>query len=313
MFCPKCGKEGKGLCLDCYLEDNPLYLEHTALLLCNCGRTRYRNRWDSSLENILPMVVDDKLVVPGEIKMIDVELKSFSSARSKIKLEVLFSGEYMDEKFRKEVTGEIILERGNCPFCGRISAGYYECILQLRVKNPGELLEGINPSMVSRMENVRGGADIYLTSSGYGSQLMRDLRDKGFLVRDSYTLMGKKEGKDIHRSSISVKEPSFREGDLIRRNNRLLQVLERGSTVKLRSLDSGKKISLPLNELSDTKPAANKRDVVKCIVTSVSPHGLQLLSLGDNKILELSNTRGMLKQGDEVSVIKIDNRIYILD
>ncbi|OYT54049.1 MAG: hypothetical protein B6U72_04045 [Candidatus Altiarchaeales archaeon ex4484_2] len=313
MFCPKCGREGKGLCLDCYLEDNPLYIEHTVLFLCNCGRTRYKTSWDRSLEVVLSRVVEDKLVVPGELKTIGVELESFSLVRNKIKLKILFSGEYLGEEFKKEVTGEIGLERGNCPFCGRISAGYYESILQLRVKNPGKLFEGVKSSMVSKVEKVRGGVDIYLISSRYGTRLMGELRNKGFLVRDSYTLMGKQDGKDVYRSSISVKEPSFGVGDLIRYNNRILQVLERSSTVKLRNLDSGKNVSLPLNELSDIKPVAKASDVKRCIVTSVSPHDLQLLSLEDNKTLELRNTKGMLKQGDEVKVIKLDHRVYILD
>ncbi|MEA1924884.1 MAG: NMD3-related protein [Candidatus Altiarchaeota archaeon] len=313
MFCPKCGREGDGLCLDCYLDDNPLYLEHTSLLLCNCGRTRYKNSWESSLEDVLSRVVKNKLVVPGELKTIDVRLEGFSLVRNKIELRILFSGEYLGEEFRKEVTGQMGLTRGNCSFCGRISAGYYESILQLRVKNPRQLFEGINHSLVSKVENVRGGVDIYLTSSGYGSRLMKELRDRGFLVRDSYALMGKKEGKDVYRSSISVKEPSFEVGDLIRYNNRLLQVLKRGSTVKLKDPDSGKHVSLPLTELSDLTPVAKASDVKRCIVTSVSPHDLQLLSLEDNKTLELENTKGTLKQGDEVKVIELDHRVYILD
>ena len=313
MFCPKCGREGKGLCLECYLEGNPFYIEHTTLLLCNCGRTRYKNKWETGLEDVLSHVVEDKLVVPGEIKTVGVELRSFSQVKNKIELKLLFLGKYLGERFKKEVVGEIGLERGNCPFCGRLSAGYYESILQLRVKNPQQLFEGVESSMVSRMEKVRGGVDIYLTSSRYGVRLMGELRNKGFLVRDSYTLMGKKDGKDVYRSSISVKEPLFGVGDLIRYDNRILQVLERGSTVKLINLDSGKKLSLPLTELSDIKPVANKKEELKCIVTSVSPNGLQLLNLADNKTMELSNTRCALKQGDEVKVIKLDHRVYILD
>jgi len=313
MFCPKCGREGNGLCLECYLEDNPLYLEHTTLLICNCGRTRYRNSWDKGLGDVLSRVVEDKLVVGGEIKTIGVDLKSFSQLKNKIELKLLFSGKYLGEEFKREVAGELGLNRGNCPFCGRISAGYYESILQLRVKNPQLLFDGVESSMVSKVEEVRGGVDIYLTSSRYGTKLMGELRNKGFLVQDSYTLMGKKDGRDVYRSSISVKEPSFEVGDLIRYDNRILQVLERGSTVKLINLDSGKKVSLPLNELSDIKPAAKNNEAVKCIVTSVRPDGMQLLSLADNKTLELSNSWRDLKQGDEVNVLSLDKRVYILD
>jgi len=312
MFCPGCGAKSKGLCLRCYLKSNPIFFGDVFLIKCSCGRVKYKNHWFRDLDDILDSVLEDNLVVPEQINTLEFELMDYAADKNTLKVRFNYKGRYLDETFSREIEGSIGFRGGNCPFCGKIAGGYFECTLQLRIADPPHLFKDINPDMVSKMEKVRGGVDVYLISSDYANQLMKQYRGMGFFVKDSYTLMGKKEGKDVYRSTISVKEPAFGVGDFIKHDNKNMQVLELGSTVRLRVLSSGKNISLPLNSIADYKPVAKKNQINKCIVTSVSPGDTQLLFLGDNKTLELGYVVDGLKPGVEVNAIRLDDKVYIL-
>ncbi len=206
MFCPRCGREGKGLCLECYLEGHPLIAERAELLCCNCGSVYYKGAWGLKTEEVIPEIVKNSLVVPEELTDIRLDLDS-EIGDKEIKYTVTVRGKYMEEPFERVIPGSIKIRGGNCPSCGKLSSGYYEAILQFRTEKPMDLIEKIvDSSQVSRLEKVKGGVDVYVTSNSYGRKVMNKLRKKGFAVKDSAKLMGQRKGKEYYRVSFSIKD-----------------------------------------------------------------------------------------------------------
>ncbi len=310
MFCPKCGKKGYGLCIDCFLEENPVGLRDIKLSLCTCGNYLYRGRWSKNITDSIEKVVEKNLTVPSEIKLESMRiLPKFRSDR--IDLEVWISGRYMGEEFRKRFNSYIKIRRRECPDCSKLSSGYYEAIIQLRIKKPLTDLN-LDPRFVSNIKKVKGGFDIYVTSTRYARQIKKKFDNLGFRVKESQKLIGKKKGKEVYRTSISIKEPDFGEGDFLRHNKEIIQILRLGKRTLCRDIVTKKRKTIGISSLKKSKIIAKRSDLREGIVTLVSPKEVQILDLQDNETYEIKNENMDLELGQEIKILKTSRNIYIL-
>ena len=76
MFCPSCGKEGKGLCIDCFLKKNPLRMKDIELQVCGCGNTYFQGSWDHTLEDVVDKLIEKNLIIPDSVNLIDYSFES---------------------------------------------------------------------------------------------------------------------------------------------------------------------------------------------------------------------------------------------
>ena len=208
MFCPNCGKPGKGLCATCFLEKKTIHIKEIEISACECGRYLYRGVWDSSLKHpkSIKEIVERNLIVPPEIGIegIDVTQKEI---RKGISLNIQITGKYIPdpaEQIKIELDGTIKIKKVVCPTCSKLSGNYYEAILQLRMK-PGDskgIIEEIDYDFISNVEDTRGGVDMYVTSTKYAKQIARKFREKGFLIKESAKRMGMKDGRDVYHPNV---------------------------------------------------------------------------------------------------------------
>ncbi|NCN64485.1 MAG: hypothetical protein COS36_01230 [Candidatus Altarchaeum sp. CG03_land_8_20_14_0_80_32_618] len=102
MFCARCGKEinGFGLCIDCYLNLNPIYVENFEIVRCpTCERFLYK-AWNEKIDEI-QITKNIKFPEKIEVKKIDLNYKI-----SKIlNFTVQISGKYNEEEFEREISG----------------------------------------------------------------------------------------------------------------------------------------------------------------------------------------------------------------
>ncbi|RLI91875.1 MAG: hypothetical protein DRO89_03160 [Candidatus Altiarchaeales archaeon] len=310
MLCPRCGRKSYGLCIDCFLEENPVKLRDIKLSLCTCGNYLYRGRWSRKITDSIERIVEKNLIVPSEIRLKGMRvLPRFRGSR--IDLEIWVSGLYGGREFRKKFDTSIEIERRECPECSKLSSDYYEAVIQFRTKKPVTDLD-LNPRFISKIKRVRGGFDLYVISSGYARQLRRRFDDLGFQIRESSKLVGKKNGKNVYRISISIEEPDFEEGDFLRYGGDIIQVLRRGKRSICRNIVNKKRKTIPISNLRGYKPIAKRSDLREGVVTMVSPGGVQVLDLKDNKTYELKNETLGLEPGQEIDILKIGKGIYIL-
>ena len=201
--CPKCGRPARGLCLDCFLESNPLVLGDVKLVSCGCGRLRYRDKWDAPLQDVVRDVVKS-FKHPFEIRIKKVDVKP-EIRDGKLSLQVTADGSYKDSIFRKSFTEQFKLQSTSCPTCSRKNSGYYEAVLQLRCEIPKFV---VDENQIAKAEKVRGGFDYYLLSNNYARALTSQLSRKGYDIKTSTKTYSMRDGQTVYRIYYSIKKDS---------------------------------------------------------------------------------------------------------
>jgi len=308
MFCPRCGRKSYGLCIDCFLGENPVRLRDVKLSLCNCGNYLYRGHWSKNITDSIERIVEKNLIVPSEIKLKSMRvLPEFKGNR--VDLEIWVSGLYKGRDFRKKFDTNIRIEGRECPECSKLGSGYYEAVIQFRTKKPVADLN-LNTRFISKIKKVRGGFDLYITSAKYARQVKKRFDDLGFQIKESSKLVGKKDGKNAYRISISIKEPDFEEGDFLRYSGEIIQILRLGKRTLCRNIVNKKRKTITISNLRKYRIIAKKSDLREGVVTMISPEEVQVLDLKDNKTYELKNETLDLEAGQEIDILKIGKKIY---
>jgi len=206
MLCPICGKETeKGLCRDCFLKRNPIKLKDIKLVICSsCGQFLYKGSWRRNIDRFLDGIIEDNLVHHSDIRIRNLDF-GWEEKKNRIGLDIKITAEYKGGKFKTSLNSAIKIEKKLCLGCSRRSGGYYEAILQFRIKEtPTE--KDVHPEYVSKVEKVRGGFDFYITSLRYARQTASHYRDRGYKTKESPKQAGVRNGKKFYRFSISIKE-----------------------------------------------------------------------------------------------------------
>jgi len=207
MLCPKCGKETrKGLCEECFLERDPIGMKDVELIICTtCNQFRYKGKWNSNLDRFMEGIIRDNLVHHHDIEIKEIDFSSEEN-RNRLELDIDITGEYASEKFKTSLKSSIKPDKSQCKDCSRRSSGYYEAILQFRIKKtPTD--KDVDPRYVAKAEKVRGGYDFYITALKYAKQIAANYSKNGYKTGQSPMHAGVRDGKDFYRFSISIKEP----------------------------------------------------------------------------------------------------------
>ncbi len=125
-----------------------------------------------------------------------------------------------------------------CPTCTRRAGNYFEATVQLRSSgrrlNGDELsrlrrtfdeyLASIDPDpmfFINREGEVTGGYDLVLGSKALARGWTKHLLKRfGGTSKETNSVVGRKDGEDLTRLTISYRKPAFEIGDVIRRSNR---------------------------------------------------------------------------------------------
>ncbi|ODS35000.1 hypothetical protein BEH94_12150 [Candidatus Altiarchaeales archaeon WOR_SM1_SCG] len=316
MFCPKCGKEGNGLCAKCYLEGSELKFKKTEIILCSCGKVHYHGEWVHEFESAIEGLAGKNLVVPSEINVEKLVFEILSKNNKRIFLKIYVAGKYKNESIKTEVLAEIKVINKTCESCGRISGNYYEAVIQIRpddAENIKDIIDDIDSDFITKVMDVKNGIDIYITTQQYARELVNKFKNRGFDIKTSAKLMGKKDGKDFYRVYISVKPPRFKEGDFIEIDNRIYEVAETGKNVICKDLDNRITKTVSAIKLQKGELIVNP-DVRNAVVSSVSPGEIQVLDLENYETYDLKNKKNKFKlnSGEEVKILRIGNRVYVV-
>lgn len=210
-ICFLCGEPAvkEGYCEGHWGEKNPLIRlpEKVEAVQCpKCNLVKIRNRWvPPDLERIIKSYakklgeVDEWLV--GTVKdKVKVHVSGWVKGRRKEEFH------FVKLKFIKNI----------CPICGRLLGGYYEAKLQLRGEVTGPMLAWIREQTAKiarkdrkafyRHEMLKEGIDLYYGSKSAARKIANGLRKNfGAELKESFKVVGKKEGKELRRTIISVR------------------------------------------------------------------------------------------------------------
>lgn len=273
LFCYLCGRitekllEGK--CAACFSKARGVKLpgKLEARVCGECLRYLRRGRWLASrgdLEEAVKLAVENALeevlagVEAAEKDYVLGEVMGASPKKRLVGYELRVTSVYEGLEHSMVKKGRVEVSLALCDDCVRKRGGYYEAVLQLR----GEVLEGEARTeldsvlhefrgFISGFREVKGGVDVYMISLGAARRAARALMDRlGGEMRESPRLVGRKNGRELYRVSISLRLSRFKKGDVLLWGGRRLQVLEVGrGRVRALELRKGRKISLPLKNL----------------------------------------------------------------
>ncbi len=210
MKCIRCGKrEAKigYLCEECYNDTHELFkINNFKMMICpSCGRYNV-NVWKESDDPIKSAVME-KIKPIGDIKEINVETEKKSG---RIIAKITAKGFIKPSTIPKTETKEITIQVKNklCPICVKKSGNYYEALIQVRGGKKEKLLKIILDSKemkdnIVRVKNLKEGYDIFVIDKKVAENRVKSIN--GIIFKRSFKLVGRKNGKTIHRNVYVVR------------------------------------------------------------------------------------------------------------
>ncbi len=236
-FCVVCGRTDRplvdGECADCYAARVPLVRapQKALVILCpTCGARRVGQHWEPSEAghrltggDLTPFLEPHPGVAVRRVHWTETGGEA---------LQRDFEG-VVDLRFRgtertSPVQLRVRIEHRTCPECSRRSGRYYTALIQLRAAEdaPSEPApdrrawlagrwDAVLPEAratwrkaLSWREALPEGWDIYLTDTVAARALARFMKQKlGAELKESATLYGRKDGRDLYRVTICLRIP----------------------------------------------------------------------------------------------------------
>ena len=340
MFCVKCGEEDvetiNGLCLNCFLDGRKLISmpHHVDLMRCaNCEEFSVDDQWvrkslDQAVEDIalttLSVIPEGRVASVGVM----VEKQEDKTFVVHVQADVDVNGVIATD----EDSVIVRLKNTVCKRCSRQLGSYYESIIQVRtgektldddlrdevvrsVRSSVETQSKTNRSLfISKVQEVPGGVDIYLSSISLGKTLTRELSESyGAEVKESSSLVGvSSDGQEVYRVTFLLRLPMYHVGDVIlfkERPYKLTAVNKNGG--KMTDLYDFRETSIKKFELLTIKVLYKSRDVKEATVVSTSPGEIQVLH-PSSYITKDVRVPADADIGETVRVVEIEEELFFV-
>jgi len=249
MFCPICGKESKGICLECYLRRNPIIIKNFEIKICPfCGKILPETEED---EKNLNKIIKRNILCDGKIKIenITADYNYNEKFEKFMDLRIILLCQYNEEKFEKEYNLRVKVVKTPCKICSRLTGNYYEAVLQLRgdkekIKNA---IDRLDKKFISDIEELKEGTDVYLNSKNYGFSLVSGFANEGAIIKFSNKLFGIKDGQRVYRMYISIRFNDLNVNDKVKYKGKIYNVLKTGKFLICED-ENGKKKQIPVKK-----------------------------------------------------------------
>ena len=254
-FCAICGTELDkkaphfGMCLNCYLEENPLFElpKSFKFRLCmDCLKYSKKEEWFEPAEAEIFSVIEEVLnrfllknyTKQGLISFsFSFDKLTYSSRNHLTSLDVAIEGKLTgNKKFSHQETLRVIIDYELCKNCANLRGGmYYLSIVQLRVKDKTqfgfikEVLDDISSLVenlfsrdekqyIAKIEDQPLGVDLYLSTNELMNRIISHIKAKRqFILKRSKKLVGRdsQKGRNIYRLKALIKFLPFRKNEYI--------------------------------------------------------------------------------------------------
>lgn len=340
MFCVRCGRDGPtydSLCSVCFLENNILTVvpEHVDLPQCaHCDEFLIERRWYkfNSVEEAVREAAVRSITSRKGTRVEEVETCVSKQDIKNFLVEIDVKVKYLDLIVDEHLDTVVRLKGGVCPRCSKIQGSYYESIIQVRTRGrkfPDEekdrILEEIESKVdhlskssrdtfISKVEETPGGFDVYLSSTSLGRSLSKDLADiHGAEVKESSSLLGQKDGKEIYRVTYLVRLPSYTMGDIIVQKDRPYLIGGIGSRgTRLIDLWTHESMNIDNADLRSVQVVGNMKDALEAVVLTETEKELQVLDPRNFKPVEIKKAKPSKGTSESVKVFPFEGELLIL-
>jgi len=332
MFCVECGREGEtfgALCRECFAKKRltASLPDHVDLLLCShCSSAQIEGQWVDigSVREGAERVIEGAIVVPKDVRasLIGVRLEEKDERNMHATADLSISSGGVDVE--RELATIVRVKRGSCTECSKMHGSYYEAILQVRgrdgdlgeteaaearktvVARIASLRESSRGVFLTRTEKVKGGLDFYISTMRAAKTIARELQDSWCAeYKESSSLWGRRDGREVHRMTFLVRLPGFVRGDIVESGSGdvLVQGMSRGI---IRGVDiaSGQAVDIRSQEVSACSVACRSTDVWQAVVLSETADEIQVLDPWSMAPVDLRKPQGFSRKGDKVRLAK---------
>ncbi len=339
MFCVRCGREGstyESLCVECFLENTRFtsISDHVDLFTCyHCKEFQIKGRWKRiSLDEAIREVAMDAIVVRRGSELAHVRSEVTEADPRNYHVRIFSDVEHGDLKMKEELHTIVRLKNTVCPRCSKIIGNYYESIIQIRGrerklsegqkeriytalrKRVDEAQEENREMFISKLEEVPGGFDAYLSSISLAKSISKELGDRfGGEVKESSTLVTQKDGKDVYRVTYLVRLPSYLRGEVVSLKGKPHLVVSIASnSTKLLNLKTHEPINLPNADLYEVKVLAHRKDILDAVVLTETDKELQIMHPVSFNTIEVRKPPGFKREGETVKVVIHEEETYLV-
>ena len=340
MFCVECGREGEligSLCEECYSKKHikPSIPDHVDLTLCaHCSSMLTERGWEDigSVREAAERAIERSLTLPkgANVTGMRMKLEERDERNLEAAVSVLLSVE--GHGFERELETIVRLKRGSCTECSKMQGKYYEAILQVRGPERSlpeqkereverlvrdriaSMRKGSREVFVSKIDRVKGGLDFYFSTIPAARTVARELQDSLCAeFKESSSLWGRRDGKDIYRMTYLVRLPPFSDGDIVGYQGREYYVrsMSRGVIHGI-DLVSGEERALKSKEPDECALVQFSSKVVKAVVLIEKAHELQVLDPETMTPVDVKKPSGFYRKGEQVRFVKTKVGAYVL-
>ncbi len=340
MFCVECGKEGEligSLCEECYCKKHltASLPEHVDVTMCaHCSAVKTDSGWKSvgSVKEASEMAVENSIALSKDARIAEIRIGLTERDERNLVADVSLSISSHGRMFERALSTSIRLKRGACDQCSKQMGKYYEAILQVRgperslsdsdmrdveriVRSRVDSIRKSNRDVfISRLEQVKGGLDFYFSTIPAARTIAKELQeDLCAEYKESSSLWGRKDGKEVNRMTYLVRLPGFRRGDVIEYSKRDYYVrgMSKG-VVHMIDLASGDEVPIRISESHECVLSATKGSIMKAAVVTESDRELQVVDPGNMTTVEVRKPRGFSRKGEQVRFVKTRLGTYVL-
>jgi len=229
-FCPKCGSEKgpfiEGFCSKCFLEDHELLVLPDVLeieMCAMCNKLKLSGQWHEYNDRTLVEFIAKKIKLK-EITNPELNVELTESKHNELKAKIKIKGEISGDPAETEKNMAIRWKRVCCPFCGKLSSGFFEVKIQLRwdserdekkekqiyfeLKHALKELKEKDPlAVITNQEMRKEGQDIFIASGKAARTAILKIKKKfGFKYLHTKKLVGlNQSGKNRYQFTYSIR------------------------------------------------------------------------------------------------------------
>ena len=300
-LCLICGTSGGGydnMCEACFRSrvtpsELPRVLKMKICSSCSFMVNTSSNQRLVEWEKGIAELVSESLSLTKDATLLGMDIQRRDRDDYLIHLEVNAVIDLKGLEFRQDHASELRITYGVCNRCSRQSGNYYEAIIQVRggkrtltddeLEYSKALVErriresSAENAFITSMGTVHKGLDYSIGDRSVARDIAKELQHHfGAHFQESYSLAGRKDGKDIYRSTYLIRLLDFRPGDFVMfldKVHLLTRVSEKSASVT--DLSTGISQNLGKKDLDRLKLAHG--DVVEAVVVSAEGGEAQVL------------------------------------
>lgn len=332
MFCVECGREEEligSLCKECYSKKHAKaeLPDHVDITLCaHCSSMETDRGWKDvgSVREAAEIALKSAIVMSDDAQLVSIDFQLAELDERNMRADVAVSLGSKGISLERNLTTTLRLKRGSCTECSKKQGRYYEAILQVRGSDKGlskEEERSIEQSVkdkvashrkssrevfISKIEKVKGGLDFYFGTIPAAKSIARNLQETLCAdYKESSSLWGRRDGKDIYRMTFLVRLPGFSKGDVVEHDSRMLYVrsMSRG-IVRAVDLATGEERTIKPRTAGECSLERPKAELLQAVVLMEKPGEVQVLDPETMSVLDVRVAPGFRRKGDQIRFAK---------